>query len=127
MALPRRCAVSIYLRRRIGALLLAAARLSRQAARRVYGGRYPARVHHGEVLRAYVHGILRPLRFLLRFLARRANDSLGESRSAVQPAGTDPIARLGSTGGRASASDSGLILRDLLCEGHFATGMRDSP
>ena len=39
LALPRGLAVSVYLRRRPGALLLAAAQLSRQAAGRIYGGR----------------------------------------------------------------------------------------
>ena len=46
VALPRRRALPVHLRRRPGALLFAAARLSRQAAARVHGGRHPPRVSH---------------------------------------------------------------------------------
>src|SRR5580700_34074 len=41
MALPRRGALSLHLRRRIGALLLTAARLSRSAARDLHTRRHP--------------------------------------------------------------------------------------
>ena len=46
VAVPRRRALPLHLRGRPGALLLAAARLSRQAAGRIHRGRYPPRIPH---------------------------------------------------------------------------------
>ena len=72
LALPRRRAILIHLRRRLSALLLAAARLSRQAADGIHTRGCPPRVPHRQKLRPALHGCLRAPDFLHRFLARRA-------------------------------------------------------
>ena len=73
VALPRRLALPLHLRRRPGALLLAAARLSRHSAGRVHRGRHPPRVPDRESLRAPLHHLLRAPDLNLRFLARPAD------------------------------------------------------
>ena len=59
LALPRRLALPLYLRRRAGALLQPAARLSGRAAGRIHDGRCEARVSDGQELRAELHDRLR--------------------------------------------------------------------
>src|SRR5438876_469477 len=59
VAVPGRRQISVYLRRRTGALLLAAARLSRDSAGAVHDCRYPSRVPHRKSLRTPLHGFLR--------------------------------------------------------------------
>ena len=73
LALPCRRPISVYLRGRAGSLLFAAARLSRQAAGRVHGRGYSARIHDGERLRAVLHGLLCSPGVLSRFLAGPTN------------------------------------------------------
>ena len=84
LEVPRRRALSVRLRGRPGALLLAAARLSGQAARAIHGGRHSPRVSHREELRAALHGGLRALHLVHGFLARSANHhgSCGTNRIA---------------------------------------------
>jgi hypothetical protein len=67
-----RRALSLHLRGRPGALLLAAARLPRQAAARVHHRGHPPRVPHRQKLRAALHRGLRAPGGLYRFLARRS-------------------------------------------------------
>src|SRR2546430_11682395 len=59
LAMPFGFAVPVYLRRRTGALVLAAARVPRNSAGAVHTGYAAPRVLHQEVLRATVHGFLR--------------------------------------------------------------------
>ncbi len=74
LALPGRVALPVYLRRRAGALLLAAARLSRRAAGRVHHGGREAGVSDREELLAQLHHRLRPQDQLHRPLARAADE-----------------------------------------------------
>jgi hypothetical protein len=71
LAVPRRRALPLHLRRRPGALLLAAARLPRQAAAGVHHRGHPPRVPHRQELRAALHRGLCAPGGLYRFLARR--------------------------------------------------------
>ena len=73
LALPRRQPLPLRLRGRPGALLLAAARLSGHPAREIFPRHPRARVPHAEVLRAALHGLLRPAGRHARQLARPAN------------------------------------------------------
>ena len=68
--LIRRACISVRLRGRPGALLLAAARLPRQAAARLRSGRHPLRVPHRLDLRPPLHGSLRPSNRVHGLLAR---------------------------------------------------------
>ena len=72
LALPRRLALPVYLRERVGALLLAAARLSRRAAGRLHKRGCKAGVFDGQELRAPLHHRLRSPDQLHRPLARAA-------------------------------------------------------
>jgi hypothetical protein len=69
-------ALSVYLRGRAGALLLAAARLSGHTARKVHSRGHSPGVCDGEVLRSPLHGGLRPLHVLHGFLALAADAAL---------------------------------------------------
>ena len=89
LALPRRLALPVHLRRRPGALLLAAARIPRHAAGRIHARRGEAGVCYGEELRAELHHRLRPPDQLHRSLARAAN-AYGRSRRRRSGAGEDP-------------------------------------
>ncbi len=60
LALPRRLALPLYLRGRAGALLLAAARLSRHSDRGIHRRTPPPRILYAQIVRAAVHGFLRP-------------------------------------------------------------------
>ncbi len=73
MALPRRRALSLHLRRRPGALLLAAARLSRHPAGAIYRRRYSPRVPYRKELRSALHRLVRASRVVHGFLARAAD------------------------------------------------------
>ena len=73
LALPCRGALSLYLRRRPGALLLAAARPSRHTAGKIFRGRHPARVSDRKRMRAELHGFVRAPGFLHGSLARTAD------------------------------------------------------
>ncbi len=72
LALPRRRALSLHLRGRAGALLLAAARVPGQTARTLQRGRHPPRVPAREGVRAGLHDFLRPPGVLHGLLARAA-------------------------------------------------------
>ena len=72
LALPRGRAISLHLRGWAGALLLAAARLSRQAARPSTPSRISGANSSPKRLRAPLHGGLRPPHVLHGFLARAA-------------------------------------------------------
>ncbi len=72
VAMPRRRALSLCLRGGARALLLAAARLPGRAARVVHDRRDPPRVRDAEVVRAVLHGRLRPSRVDDGFLASPA-------------------------------------------------------
>ena len=61
-------ALHVYLRGRPGALLLPAAWVSGEAAGSIHARRYPPRVSDRETVRAVLHGELRALRFVFRFL-----------------------------------------------------------
>src|SRR5260370_38190978 len=65
----------LRLRRRPGPRPRTAARLPGQAARALYDRGHPPRVCHRKVVRAAVHGGLRPLHFLHGSLARSADHS----------------------------------------------------
>ena len=88
LALPRRRALSLHLRRRAGALLLAAARLSRSAAGNLHPRRHAPRISHRKRLRAALHGLVRAPGFDLRWLARaaasRARSGLHQTGSVIQ-------------------------------------------
>ena len=58
MALPLGFAVFVYLRGWIGALVLAAARVSGDSVGAVYAGDEASGVFDGEILRAAMHGVL---------------------------------------------------------------------
>src|SRR5262249_29183381 len=81
LEMPRGLALHVRGRGWAGALLLAAARLSRQTSGRVQRGRSASRVSDGEVLRAVLHRELRALRVVLRLLAWQADSSPGSSRA----------------------------------------------
>src|ERR1700685_4620 len=57
--MPRRCEISLYLRRRAGALLLAAARVSGRAAGQLFSRRHSPRISYGKRMRAQLHGFVR--------------------------------------------------------------------
>src|SRR6185369_8280560 len=59
VAVPRRLALPLHLRRRPGALLLAAARLPGHSPRAVHGRGHPPRVPHAQSVRALLHHRLR--------------------------------------------------------------------
>ncbi len=59
LALPLRLALSLHLRGWARALVLAAARLSRHSAGKIYGRRSAPRIFHEKTLRAAMHGFLR--------------------------------------------------------------------
>ncbi len=61
-------ALFVYLRRRLSALLFAAAWLPCQAARNLHRGRYQTRIHHPEIVRASMHHFLRSPDFIFRLL-----------------------------------------------------------
>ena len=96
LELPRRIALHVYLRGRAGALLLAAARLSGQAAGPVHAQDHPPRISHRKALRAVLHRELRALRLVLRLLARQADAEVGDARRDRQAPGEDPGRGLGS-------------------------------
>ena len=75
LALPRGSALSLHLRGRSGALLFAAARLSRHSAGAIFRCRYPARVPHRKELRPALHRLVRASGVLHGFLASAANPS----------------------------------------------------
>src|SRR6266481_7603467 len=59
LALPLRLALSLYLRGRPGALVLAAAGISGHSADAVHTRNAPPRIFHGEILRGALHRFLR--------------------------------------------------------------------
>src|SRR5690348_14830011 len=89
MALPVRGAVPLYLRRRAGALVFTAARLSRHTADGVHAGGFSPRIQYREALRAALHGLV---------LAAG-----GHARQLACAAGTAAEARGGSTARRPGA------------------------
>ena len=82
MALPRRRALSLHLRRRPGALLLAAARLSRHSSGEVHGRRHSPRISVGKNLRSQLHGFVRPPGIGFRLVARAAVSGASGGRIA---------------------------------------------
>ncbi len=85
-------ALSLYLRRRLSALLFAAARISGQAARGIHGGRYQERVPDRESMRAALYRGLRAPDFVHGFLARATDYRLREyAASGFGRADTDPV------------------------------------
>src|ERR1700759_5344949 len=84
--MPRRRALSLHLRKRPGALLLAAARLSRRPARDLYARRPAPRIPHRKILRPALHGVVRASGFDLRWLESPAESRGGQAR-------TDPLFR----------------------------------
>ena len=72
-------AVSLHLRRRTCALLLAAARVSRRPSRDLHAGRSPPRISFRKILRPTLHGIVRTPSLDLRFLARTAAPGAGDA------------------------------------------------
>src|SRR5271155_4550323 len=81
MALPRRRSLSLHLRRRAGALLLTAARLSRSAVGDLHARRYAPRIPDGERMRAALHGFVRASGVNLRRLARAPAPCTSASRA----------------------------------------------
>src|SRR4029077_14947267 len=77
VALPRRRALSLYLRGRPRPLLLAAARLSRRSARKIHARRYAPRISHRKTLCATLHRLMRASGFDIRLLARSAETGTG--------------------------------------------------
>jgi MoaA/NifB/PqqE/SkfB family radical SAM enzyme len=59
LAMPVGIEIFIYLRARLGALVFATARLSRNSAGAIYAGDAAPRIFHGEILRAAMHRFLR--------------------------------------------------------------------
>ena len=59
LAMPRRRALSIHLRKRTRTLLLAAAWISRHPARKLHRRRHPPRIPHRKILRPELHRLLR--------------------------------------------------------------------
>ena len=74
-------ALSLHLRRRTGALLLAAARISRRPARDLHSRRSPPRISHREILRSALHGVVRAPGLDLRFVARSAVSGASNART----------------------------------------------
>ena len=102
VALPRRRALPICMRGRPGALLLAAAWVSGQAARRLHAGRYPPRIPHRQELRAPLHGSLRAPDLDHGFLARSRRTWLrrrwSNRRGWCRSGRADPLVRAGPPG-----------------------------
>jgi pyruvate-formate lyase-activating enzyme len=73
LALPRRLALSLHLRRRFGPLLLATARIPRHPANAIHGRAAPPRVFHKKRLCPALHGVLRAPSCRHRFLAFAPN------------------------------------------------------
>ena len=92
VALPRRSALSLHLRRRLGALLLAAARLSGNTAGAVFHRRHPPRVPHRQELCSTLHRIVRPSGVLHGPLARPANHAHNALIGRCGPVSADRIA-----------------------------------
>ena len=97
LALPRRRALSLHLRGRPGALLLAAARLPGQAADAVHPRRRPPRISHRKKLRAALHRVVRAPDFLPRFLPLPADHPAHSAlaRRGARP-GPDPVGLVSS-------------------------------
>ena len=101
LALPLRLALSLHLRGRAGALVLAAARLSGHSAGKIHGRGSAPRIFHEKTLRAALHGFLRAADRRGGQLARAANAEAG--RRAAVFAG---IARAAAVGRWIVTSDS---------------------
>ncbi len=91
LAMPRRRALPLHLRRRPGALLLAAARLPRHSAGEVHRRRHPPRVPHRKGLRAALHGLLRAPGVVHGLLARPANPPHPATAGRRRTTGADRV------------------------------------
>src|SRR5437870_13623742 len=81
MALPLRLALSLYLRRRQGALVFTATRLSGHSARRVHDGTFQAGIQNREVVCSDVHDPMRASGWHPRQLARPADVAGGSAEA----------------------------------------------
>src|ERR1044072_5717399 len=75
MALSRWCSLPLHLRRGVGPLVFATARLSGNSARAVPDGRFRSRVQDREMVRANLHAPVRPPGRHPRQLARSSKDT----------------------------------------------------
>src|SRR5437899_11657568 len=82
-------AISVCLRGWARALLLAAAGLSRRAARELHRRGYPPRIRDAETVRTLLHGWLRPSRVDDGLLARPTVDSPPFDRLTVVPSSVE--------------------------------------
>ncbi len=82
MALQGRCAVPLHLRKRFGALLFSAARISGCSARELQPGRHPQGIFDAKTLCRFVHNCVRSSSGYVRFLAGSANPRNSRRRGA---------------------------------------------
>ena len=92
LAMPRRRSLSVHLRRRAGALLLAATRVSGSSAGSLLGGGHPPRISHRKELRSALHGFVRAPGFVYGLLARAADAAGAAIGRRSGTTGTDRVA-----------------------------------
>src|ERR1017187_9068515 len=118
--MSRRWPLSLHLRVRASALLLAAARLSRRSARRIRQGGREARIPDRKELRAQLHDLLRASGELYRPLARSADLARDSGRCAWCwcfsgcRAGADPLIRNASASAAAPKNSSSALALETL-------------
>src|SRR6476646_2419457 len=88
--MPRRIAVSLHLRKRLGSLLRPAAGLSGDSSGKLHARRLAARVSQRKILRPPLHGVLCSPGIDLRFVARPAA-SLDQPSSSRESPGADRV------------------------------------
>src|SRR5258707_6651121 len=116
--MPRRIALFVYLRRRTGALVFAAARLSGNTAGELHGGNAPPRISDAQGMCATVHGKLRAASRNPGQLALAANSAAhGNGGRGKERSGADrslPLPPLPwAAEFAASASCPGLLLAEI--------------
>src|SRR5215472_14169597 len=89
--MPRRRPLLIHMRGWAGALLFAAARVSGESVRAVYGGGYSAGVPDGERLRAALHGVMCASGLIYGFLACSSDTTATASGRGPRTASTDRV------------------------------------
>src|SRR5687767_6650358 len=98
MAMPRGRPLSVHLRRRTGALLLAAARMARNSTRTLHTRSHPRRVRPAKVMRTLLHDWLRTPCLDDGFLETAAADACGRRPQGAGGGSRVTFGRVGLVG-----------------------------